>query len=278
MNRPRLSRTRYTAFSLLLAPLLGGCAAGHVSNASPAWTVLFDGRSLGNWTPKIVGYPVGQDPVDTFRVRSGILAVSYDRYGGRLDGRMGHLYYKTPFAAFHLKLEYRFVGEQLDADPRPKVPVNSGVMFFSQSPESVLLEQPFPISVEAQLLGSLVGDPDRTTGNVCTPGTNIRKDGQQVAEHCLNSSEPARAKGEWVKFDLEVTPDGHITQSINGKIVMAYDAVTLDPEGAPNHYFPETTALIEAAGGRLDLDGGYIALQSEGHPVEFRDIRIRQLP
>jgi len=35
--------------------------------------------------------------------------------------------------------------------------------------------------------------------------------------------------------------------------------------------------VIEAAGGNLVVNGGYIALQSEGHPIEFRNIRIQSL-
>ena len=96
-------------------------------------------------------------------------------------------------------------------------------------------------------------------------------DGQRDLRHCINSSSPLIPLGRWVKLEVEVLPDGRITHFIDGQPVMRYEAAELDPEDA------DAKPLIAAAGGKLALRGGYIALQSEGHPVEFRNIELLRL-
>jgi hypothetical protein len=77
--------------------------------------------------------------------------------------------------------------------------------------------------------------------------------------------------GRWTRAELEVLPDGQITQSIDGKPVLRFSAPELDPEDK------DAQPLIAAAGGKLQLRQGYIALQSEGHQVEFRNIELQLL-
>jgi hypothetical protein len=53
------------------------------------------------------------------------------------------------------------------------------MMLHGQTPESMSVDQDFPICLEAQLLGGN-GKDTRTTNNLCTPGTNVVMDGNCI--------------------------------------------------------------------------------------------------
>lgn len=246
--------------------------AGGAQAQERGWTRLFDGRSLAGWTAKIAGHPAGENWRDTFVAADGAIRVSYAKYD-RFENRFGHLFYRAPFSAYRLRLNYRVLDPSL-----PDTPAwargNSGVMFHSQSPESMGLGQPFPVSVEFQILGA-DGPGPRPTGSVCTPGVLISIAGAPQKEHCITSSGPTIPNGTWTELELEVRADGEVTEKINGKAVHRYKVLALDPADplAPG----PAKALIAERGGDASLKGGYIALQSEGHPIEFKDIRILEL-
>jgi hypothetical protein len=236
--------------------------------ASGPWRPIFDGRSLNGWTPKIAGHPLGDNYRDTFVVRNGAIRVSYAGYD-RFKGQFGHLIYRTPLRAYRLRLSYRML------DPgMPDAPAwarsNSGVMFYGQAPESMTLAQPFPVSIEFQILGK-DGDAQRPTGSVCTPGTNIAFDGVVAKAHCTTSNGPTIPNGTWTRLELEVRPDGEVIQRINGVDVLRYGRPELDPRD------PDAQPLIARRGGQLGLTEGYVSLQSEGHPIEFRDIEVQEI-
>ena len=255
------------------AAALAACAvatlAASAAQAQDGWRPLFDGRSLDGWTVKIHGHEVGDNYRGTFSVADGAIRVSYGGYQ-TFDQRFGHLFYNTPFKAYRLRLSYRLLGPSL-----PDAPTwahsNSGVMFHSQSPQSIPKDQLWPVSLEFQFLGRMTAE-DRPTGAVCTPGTTVAVAGVRTHQHCIASTGPTIPNGTWTEAELEVTPAGEVTHRINGQVVHRYTAPELDPADAT------TAKLIAERGGALALDGGYIALQSEGHPVEFRDIRIQEIP
>lgn len=259
------------ALSACLALCAGAQAGAETVKAGP-WRPLFDGRTLEGWTPKVAKHPAGENYHQTFVVDHGVIRVSYAGYD-KLDGQFGHLFYKTPFKAYRLRLTYRFLPEGGLPDTPTWARSNSGIMFDSQSPASMTVEQPFPVSIEFQLLGK-DGDAPRPTGAVCTPGTNITFDGVTAKDHCTPpANAPTVPNGTWVKAELEVLPNGEISQKINGVVVHHYANVTLDPDdtvaGGAKPYI--------LARGAQPVTGGYIALQSEGHPIEFKDIEIQEL-
>ena len=233
------------------------------------WIQLFNGKDLAGWTPKIRGHELGVNFADTFRVEDGVLAVRYDNYDGRYRGRYGHLFYKEPFSHYVLRLEYRFVGEQATAGPEWAIR-NSGVMLHGQSPESMLKDQKFPASIEVQFLGG-DGEKARTTGNLCTPGTNVVMNGKLHTDHCTNSSSDTFHGDQWVTAEIEVHGNRLIRHQINGKTVLEYAEPQLDPADA------DAQRLL-AAGAAKMLSGGTISLQSESHPVEFRKVELKKLP
>jgi hypothetical protein len=141
-------------------------------------------------------------------------------------------------------------------------------MLHCQAPETMGKDQSFPASLEFQLLGA--GNGVKTTGNLCTPGTYITLDGKVNKGHCLNSQEPTKPLGEWVKAEAEVHGGKLVKHLINGKVVFEYTDTKLD-EGDG-----DAKPLIEAKGSN-ELSEGYISLQSESHPVEFRNIEVLEL-
>jgi len=248
------------------------CASctGLPQSGEGGWKSLFDGRTLNGWTPKIRGFPLGENYQDTFRVKDGAIAVSYDKYD-KFGERFGHLFYKAPFKAYRFRMEYRF-SETHPADTPAWAIANSGVMIFSQDPKTMAVGDSFPVSVEAQLLGPAPGQT-RFNGNMCSPGTNVVMDGKLVTTHCINSKTPSGPNGVWTTFEIEAHPGGDVIQRINGVETIRYSQVQLDPTGN----MADSKPLVEAAGGKLMLDGGYISLQSEGNPIEFRNIEILEL-
>lgn len=257
---------------LVAATAIAFCVScsGLPQSGEGRWKPLFDGRTLNGWTPKIRGFALGENYKDTFRVRDGAIVVSYDGYE-QFGERFGHLFYKTPFKAYRFRMEYRFL-EAHPADTPAWAIANSGVMIFSQDPKSMAVGDSFPVSVEAQLLGPAPGQM-RTNGNMCSPGTNVVMEGKLVTTHCINSKTPAGPNGTWQTFEVDVGLDGTVVQKVNGAETIRYSAVQLDPTGNMANSLP----LVAAAGGKLPLDGGYISLQSEGNPIEFRKIEILEL-
>lgn len=232
------------------------------------WERLFNGSDIKDWIVKIHHHEAGVNFGNTFRAEAGVIKVRYDEYGDFND-QFGHLYYKTPFSRFHLRLEYRFTGELHQGAPSYTL-LNSGVMFHSQDPRTMPKEQNWPISIEMQFLAGLDDGNPRPTGNMCSPGTEIVYEGTMYEGHCLNSTSKTYAKDAWVKAELIVLGNSLITHIIEGDTVLQYTQPTMGG-GVVSGYDPSVWKPGTA------LTSGYIALQSEGQPIDFRNIEIRRL-
>jgi hypothetical protein len=234
-------------------------------HSAPAsdWQELFNGRNLDGWTVKLATHEVGDNYRDTFRVENGLIRVMYDKYD-EFGARFGHLFYKEKLSHYVLAVDYRFFGEQAKGGPS-YARLNSGVMVHSQAPETILKDQDWPISIEAQFLAG-----KRTTMNVCTPGTDIYMKGEMVKAHCTNSTSKIYADDEWVSVQVEVLGSERVRHLIDGQTVLQYEKPSIGG-GVANRYDP----AIKVDG--TILDAGYIALQAESQPVEFRNIRLLRL-
>jgi hypothetical protein len=270
-NSPRARRIRNFVlisgcmmFALMLG-LRSACAANDPNEKE--WIQLFNGKDLQNWAVKITGYDLGDNFGNTFRVENGLLRVSYDHYD-KFDGRFGHIFYRQKFSHYIVAVEYRFVGEQAPGGPDWAFR-NSGIMVHCQSPESMQKDQDFPISIEVQLLGGS-GTGERPTASLCTPGTNVVLNGSLFTTHCLNSSSPTFHGDQWVRVEAVVLGDSVIQHVVNGKTVLSYEMPQIGG-GAVNHFNPWAKE-----DGKL-LTEGYISLQSESHPVEFRKVELLDL-
>jgi hypothetical protein len=234
--------------------------------AENQWVSLFNGKDLTGWTPKIRGYESGENYKNTFRVEDGVLKVSYDEYE-TWSGQYGHLFFEKKFSHYKIRLEYRFTGSQLKGGPAWALR-NSGMMIHSESPTTMEVTQDFPASLEVQLLGGN-GSEERSTANLCTPGTHVIIDEKLRTEHCIVSESRTYHGEQWVSVEIEVHANEKIIHRVNGTEVMTYGRPEL---GGDSH----ADALAEAAGTKA-VSEGYICLQSESHPVEFKKIEIMEL-
>jgi hypothetical protein len=229
------------------------------------WRSLFNGRNLDGWVVKLAHHEVGDNYGDTFRVENGAIAVRYDKYGDDFGARFGHLFYTEPFSYYVLALEYRIRGPQQKGGPS-YARLNSGVMVHSQAPASILKDQDWPISVEAQFLAG-----NQTTMNVCTPGTEIFMRGAMVKAHCTNSSSRRYTEdGEWVSVQIEVLGNAHVRHYVDRQLVLEYETPQIGG-GVATGFDPKVKVDGTA------LASGYIGLQAESQPVEFRNIRLLNL-
>ncbi len=253
---------------LVAAVVLFGCSPSQKKEEKNEWISLFNGKDLNDWVVKVHHHETGVNFGNTFRVEDGMIKVRYDQYGDFND-QFAHLYYKTPFSHFHLKLDYHFTGTLQKGAPEYTL-LNSGVMFHSQDPKSILKEQNWPISVEMQFLAGLGDGNPRPTGNMCSPGTEIVYNGKQYEDHCLNSTSKTYGKDEWVHAELIVLGDSSVTHIINGDTVLRYTNPSMGG-GVVNGY--DSTLWHPGT----PLSSGFIALQSEGQPIDFRNIELKNL-
>jgi len=197
-----------------------------------------------------------------------MIKVRYDQYE-RFNEQFGHLYFKQPFSRFHLIVEYRFSGEFFKGAPEYAI-LNSGIMFHSQDPATMPVDQNWPIAIEFQLLAGLDDGNPRPTGNMCSPGTDIVYKGKLYDGHCLNSSSDTYHKEDWVRAELIVLGDSLITHIINGDTVLQYSKPTMGGGVVSNfdsaYWHPGKP-----------ISSGFIALQSEGQPVDFRKVELLNL-
>jgi 3-keto-disaccharide hydrolase/putative esterase len=232
------------------------------------WLVLFNGKDLTGWTPKIAKHILGDNFGNTFRVENGLLEVRYDKYKN-FDGQFGHLFWKDPYSYYRLVVEYRFVGQQVAGGPTWALR-NSGAMLHSPDPRTMPRDQNFPISIEGQLLGGNGDGKPRSTANMCSPGTEVVFEHKIYKDHCLNSSSPTFDGDQWVRAEFEVHGSGTITHYVNGQQVLEYELPQFGGGTVDNF---NTTTKID---GQL-IDRGYISLQSESHPIDFRKVELLNL-
>ncbi len=236
--------------SLLLAFGVVVCC---LSFAEEQWTNVFNGQSLDGWTPKVKGSLLGENPGNIFRVEDGMLSISYDEFE-EFGGRFGHLFIDRPLTNYRFRCEYRFVGEQISKGPGWAYR-NNGIMVCCKAPEMMKLKQSFPECIEIQLLGAFEDGKARTTGNLLPLKNSIDVNGETTTRDVPGC--PSLPLGEWVESETVVS-NGVIQQYING------------------------TLTFEASNPRSKTDGasmasGYLALQAESHPTQFRKLELLEL-
>ena len=235
--------------------------------AQKGWTNLFNGKDLKDWNIKISKHDYNDNYANTFRVEGGLIKVNYDGYES-FDQQYGHIFYKKPFSYYLLRVTYRFVGEQAKGGEGWAIR-NSGAMLHCQAPETMLKNQDFPISVEGQILGG-DGEHVRHTSNVCTPGTQIVYEGKLFTPHCLDSKSKTYDGDQWVTADFLVLGDSVIKHIIDKEVVLEYTKPQIGG-GNVSNYDPKMKQDGKA------LKGGYISLQSESHPIEFKTVKLFNL-
>jgi hypothetical protein len=253
-----------------------GCASTRA--AGPAtdpdrkeWIQAFNGRDLKDWDIKFTHHPLGENFNDTFRVEDGLLKVRYDKWTA-FNGEFGHIFYKRPFSHYVVATEYRFNGVQVPgAGPNLAwAKRNNGIMAASQSAESMGLDQDFPISLEVQLLGGLGDGKPRTTGNLCTPGTNVHFGDSLVTRHCINSTSKTYDGDQWVRVEALILGDSVIKHIVNGDTVMTYRKPEMGGGSASN---TKPGVLVPGK----PITEGYFTLQAETAEIDFRKVEVLDL-
>lgn len=259
---------KYTFPLILMACCLLAISCQKIhQSASSEWKELFNGKDLKDWTIKIRTHELGDNFANTFRVEDGMMKVRYDGYD-KFNQQYGHIYYNQPYGYYLLQVQYRFVGEQATGGEGWALR-NSGAMLHCQDPKTILKDQDFPISVEAQFLGGNGTDP-RTTCNLCTPGTNVVLADTLFTPHCINSSSKTYHGEQWVTANFIVMGDTEIHHLVGTDTVMSY----YKPQIGGGNVNPMDPAV--KIDGML-LKSGYIALQSESHPIDFRKVALVDL-
>ncbi|CAN5906131.1 hypothetical protein BH11GEM1_BH11GEM1_06060 [soil metagenome] len=269
-------RTRI-AVALAAAVLASGCGALRSGSTTATaqdpdareWIHLFNGKNLDGWISKIAKHDVGDNYANTFRVVDGVIQARYDGYGGNYNAQFGHLYYERPFSYYILSTDYRFSGELYPGAPSYTLR-NSGIMIHSQHPRTMPRDQNFPISIENQLLGGLSDGKARPTSNICTPGTAVTYNGKFDNRHCIPSTSKTYDGDQWVHSETLVLGDSVVKQMVNGDTVLTYTT--------PQYMLGVVTGFDPAQmhEGRL-ISSGYVALQAEGHNVDFKNVRLLNL-
>lgn len=245
------------------------------------WVSLFNGKDLTGWDVKIAGFPVDSNYNDTFRAEDGMIKVVYNKYH-EFNDKYGHLYYDKPFSYYKLRFDYRFTGDQLKGGAVWNNR-NSGVILHSQSAASNNINQDFPVSIELQLLGGL-GTGERPTTNVCTPGTAVEINGKVDYSHCINSSSKTYNGDQWVHVEAVVKGDESMTFIVDNDTVLTFQKPQIgggfiSKENGEKEWdqFGITDKQIWISKEGTPLKDGYIALQSESHAVDFKNIELLNL-
>ena len=189
--------------------------------------------------------------------------MTYEDYpnGNDFEGRCGLLYYDKYLTDYRVRLTYRF------REPQAKNPVgwgknNTGLMIFGIDPRTVTGDPEFPPLIEIQLLGTPSAGGSKNA-NLCQPGgMKVAKlFDQAINDNSCHDSQSGTAPpaADWVTVEAEV----HVTGETK---VFQY----------PNMTEPVLRISGPTYNGQPVL-GGYLAIQSESQPIEFKDIELKEL-
>ncbi len=281
---------RISFLTLLSVTLFCTCGPAPEPDAPPSaslesdWQPMFNGTDLDGWKIKFANQPLGDNYLNTFVWEDDMLRIKYDAYTN-FDDAYAHMYYMVPHTYYKMRFDYRFTGEQVPGGASWNVR-NSGVMFHAQSAVSNEYGQHFPVSVELQLLGGLSDGKERPTGNVCTPGTAVVMADTVNYNHCITSSSPTFDGDQWVHAEAIVLGGEAMHFLIEGDTVLSFQQPHIgggfiydDPERkdfTSAGIIEDQEYWLSLAG--QGLGGGFIALQAESHPIDFRNVELLVLP
>jgi hypothetical protein len=133
----------------------------------------------------------------------------------------------------------------------------------------MLKDQDFPIALEVQLPGGL-GTAPRTTANLCTPGTHVVYNGMLHTAHCTNSTSKTYDGDQWVRVEVLVHGDELVRHIVEGQTVLEYSKPQI---GGGNVNPVDPAVKVDGT----PLTSGYISLQAETAPIDFRKVELVNL-
>jgi hypothetical protein len=144
---------------------------------------------------------------------------------------------------------------------------DGGIQYHCQSPSSLDLNQPFPVCLEYNLLGGN-GKEERPSGEICANGIYVEIDGKRNTSYCTPPAIKKTMNGDqWVIAEIDVH-DGEITHFINGEEVIHFENPRYDSANPLGKKF--------IIGSDDAVKEGYISLQSNSNPMDFRKIEIME--
>jgi len=144
----------------------------------------------------------------------------------------------------YIRTEKRYRNYQLHLDWRwPETPTNSGVLLHGRSPDRV-----WPACIECQLKAGDAGDLVLIDGaGLTVHGVKYRNPDKQFNIIGKKSPTSERPAGQWNSLLIRC----------KGRSIRCF-----------------VNGVLQNEGTRATVDSGWIALQSEGSPIEFRDIYL----
>jgi hypothetical protein len=92
--------------------------------------------------------------------------------------------------------------------------------------------------------------------------------GMLITQHCNESTSKTYHGDVWVTAEFVVRGDKVIYHILEGDTVLSYNYPQVGGNSIPEGYpLPEGTLIKE----------GYICLQAESHPIDFRKVEIMEL-
>lgn len=264
-----------------------GAGGGTGGASANGWTsILPTDEALTGWYPYVKGFPPGMDPPKTFRrdAQMGYLEVTYADYpnndftyavNGKSESHLGLIYYDRNITTdYKVRVTYRF------KDPIAKNPVswgknNSGIFVFGTDPHMITGDPDFPTAIEIQLLGSPSAGGS-INAQIClnsTVGMYPAMIGTRAITgpgNCFASTQNAKdfqPAGSWTTVEADV--------SVSGTTKIYQYAMPDDP--MPPATPIQTFSAPVKTGGKT-VNGGWISLQSESQPCEFRRIELKETP
>ena len=258
-----MKNTYYCLITLLLAFACQAPSSQEHETPKPQWKTLFNGADLDGWIVKIHGYELGDNYANTFRVEDSLLTVNYTDYENYGE-KYGALIYEEPFESYRLKVEYRFVGDTAIGAPSWGYRDN-GIQYHGQSPQSIGKDQPFPVCLEFNLHGG-DGENERPNGQICTIGTKVKIGGALNESFCTMPEVKRTFHGDqWVTAEIDIQGDS-ISHWVNGEKILSFSHPQYDPE----QEYGKTLIQGESPA----INSGYISLQSNSAPIQFRKIEL----
>ena len=240
--------------------------SANTTTTNKPWVSLFNGKDLTHWKLKIAGYPLQENYGHTFRVADNMLSTRYNEYDS-FNGRFGSIFYDKKFTNYRLRVEYRFVGDLTKGAPVWGYK-DGGIQYHCQAPETMGLNQAFPVCLEYNILGQKDSGEERATGEICASGIYVEVNGKRNTSYCTPPTIKKSYTGDqWVTAEIDVR-DGKITHFVNGEKVLEFQNPRYDSSHA------EGIKFIKA--GKDLVRDGYISLQSNSHPMDFRKIEIME--
>ena len=227
----------HSAIMLLLILFCLSCAEQPKVVEQEEWVALFNGANYDDWTPKFAGYKLGVNHNNRFVYKDSLLSVRY----AKTDTFNGNLLYPNQYY----------------------------VLLHCQEPATLGLDQDFPISLEYQLLGG-DGTHERTTANLCTPGTNVVMNDSLFTPHCVNSTSKTYHGDQWVTAEALVLGDSLVQHIMEKEVVLEFKSPTIGGGGISGY---KESAYVEGK----PLKEGYISIQAETHPIDFKNIEVLNL-